>query len=92
MYNQQFTTEEFKIYEKVRLSIMRDEIDQRLNGLDDDYEISDGVTVASISNEEFLDNVAEQLMMYLDNFDGEEVWGIIFDCANAIFNCDNAIE
>jgi len=84
MNNTKITEEELRIYEKVRLSMMRDEIEMRLEGLDDDYEISEGHTLASINNEEFLDNAAEQLLRYLDNFDGEEVWGIVYDCANAV--------
>lgn len=84
MERDKITDEEFRIYEKVRLSIMRDEIEQRLDGLDDDYEVADGVTFASINNEEFLDNAAEQLVRYLDNFDGEEVWVVISNCAEAM--------
>ena len=79
-----FTNEEFEIYEKVRLAIMRDEIEQRLEGLDDDYEVADGVTLVEINNDEFLNNAAEQLVAYLDNFDGEEVWHIIRDCIDTM--------
>lgn len=80
MENNQITNEEFRIYEKVRLAIIRDEIKGKLSGYSDEDEVIDGCTYASINNDEFFDYVTGEMVKYMDNVDSDEIWYVITNC------------